>query len=118
MLYGKNYQIKNDYDILSESQSQERNYLKNLILFTEIYYNNLNNSDLEKKFQSVILYIAYKIIGDNVVNIIIEVNNKVNIKDDIKEDKRDATREIDGKISKKLRDLFKELISRLNESNN
>ena len=62
-LFGENHEKKEDFSILSGNSSEIRKYVKNFIIFLSIFMDNSLNEDIEEKFQSVIVYIAYAIIG-------------------------------------------------------
>ena len=62
-LYGEDHEKKEDFSILSGNNSEVRKYVKDFIIFLSIFMDNSPNEDIEEKFQCVIVYIAYKIIG-------------------------------------------------------
>ena len=105
-LYGKDNDTKEDFDILSGNNSSTRNYVKNLIVFLSLFEENYNNiDDIEIKFQTVIIFIAYKLLRVEYVS-----KKFKNFPVISKEDKKD-------KVKSEIRKLMGELISGLNESN-
>ena len=60
-LFGKDPK-KEDYLIMNSEKRENINYIKNLIIFLAIYENS-TAEDKEEKFQSCIVYIAYKLCG-------------------------------------------------------
>jgi len=69
-LFGEDYnnKEKEDFSILSGNNSEIRKYVKNFILFLSIFMDNSPNEGIENKFQSVIVYIAEKMIGMKIIN--------------------------------------------------
>ena len=69
-LFGEDYNNKDkeDFSILSGNNSEIRKYVKNFIIFLSIFMDNSPNEDIEDKFQSVIVYIAEKMIGMKIIS--------------------------------------------------
>ena len=69
-LFGEDYNNKDkeDFSILSRNNSEIRKYVKNFIIFLSIFMDNSPNEDIEDKFQSVIVYIAEKMIGMKIIS--------------------------------------------------
>ena len=69
-LFGEDYNNKDkeDFSILSGNNSEIRKYVKNFIIFLSIFMDNSYNEDIEDKFQSVIVYIAEKMIGMKIIS--------------------------------------------------
>ena len=65
LLYRKGYKIKENYGLIKVDKTTARTYIKNLInflsIFEENYYSKID--DIEIKFQTTIIYIAYKLRG-------------------------------------------------------
>ena len=77
MLFGLKHLKKNekiDYDIYSDENQEFISSLNKLILFTEIFENNLNMKDIESKYQGAVLYIINKYIDEEYINKVIKEN--------------------------------------------
>ena len=80
-LYGISY-IKSgeklDCDIISLSSSRERKVIKEIILFLEIFYKENDLSNIELKYQEVVLYLSKDLLNDFIINQIVkqEKDNK------------------------------------------
>ena len=105
-LYGKNYLKNEDYDILSEEKYEQKKLVKQLIIFLSIFEGNYNGNidKFEAKFQSAILYIAYKLLGSvKISNKLREAKNNMvdNIKSDVKENVKEKEKEKENENEKK-----------------
>ena len=77
MLFGLKHLKNNekiDYDIYSGESHEFIHSLKQLILFTEIFEDNLNMKDIEPKYQGATLYIFNECIDEEYVNKVIKEN--------------------------------------------
>ena len=107
-LFGEDYNNKDkeDFSILSGNNSEIRKYVKNFIIFLSIFMDNSPNEDIEDKFQSVIVYIAEKMIG---MKIISELFDKANAIIGDGKDKK--------KNDKIIKSLMQDIISSFNSQN-
>ena len=105
-LFGEDHENKEDFSILSGNDSEIRKYVKNLIIFLSIFMDNSPNEDLEDKFQSVIVYIAKKIIGMKKID---ELFDKARII-------IDTTKE-ENEIKKIIKQLMHDIITSFNSEN-
>lgn len=78
-LFGEDYNNKDkeDFSILSGNNSEIRKYVKNFIIFLSIFMDNSPNEDIEDKFQSVIVYIAEKMIGMKIISELFDKANAI-----------------------------------------
>ena len=102
MLYRKGYKIKENYGLIKVDKTTARTYIKNLInflsIFEENYYSNID--DIEIKFQTAIIYIAYKLRGAKYISNKFKIIKQSFIKSEVK-----------IIIISEIRKLMKELIS-------
>ena len=115
-LFGEDYnnKEKEDFSILSGNNSEIRKYVKNFILFLSIFMDNSPNEDIENKFQSVIVYIAEKMIGMKIINELFDKAGKIigPIKDQNKDNKivkslmQDIISSFNSKNQKRLLDSY------------
>ena len=113
-LFGENHENKEDFSILSENNSQIRKYVKNLIIFLAIFMDDFTNEDIEEKFQSVIVYIAYAMIGikpisellDKARNIIDKITDKKEKKKIIKLLMQDIITSFNSENKKRILDNY------------
>ena len=105
-LFGEDHESQEDFSILSGNNSEIRKYVKNLIIFLSIFMDNSPSDDIEDKFQSVIVYIAEKIIGMKPINELFDkAKNIIEKKKDDKENK------------KIIKSLMQDIISSFNSQN-
>ena len=113
-LYGKDHEINEDYDILSQNNSATRNCVKNLInilsLFEEIY-----NSNVEDKLQTAIIYIVYELKGAEYISNKFKTIQKFAIQLYIKVDK-EKKKNLEKDAINQKRKAIKALISGLGEN--
>lgn len=115
-LFGEDYnnKEKEDFSILSGNNSEIRKYVKNFIIFLSIFMDNSHDEDIENKFQSVIVYIAEKMIGMKIINELFDKAGKIigPIKDQNKDDKivkslmQDIISSFNSKNQKRLLDSY------------
>ena len=107
-LFGEDYNNKDkeDFSILSGNNSEIRKYVKNFIIFLSIFMDNSHNEDIEDKFQSVIVYIAEKMIGMKLISELFDkaraIIGQTNYKD---------------KTDKIIKSLMQDIISSFNSQN-
>ena len=115
LLYGKDHEIKKNYDILSKNNNITKSRVEDLInfltIFEEIY--NSNVEDVELKFQATIIYIVYKLKDIEYIESKFNKLEEDKSKSNIKEDEKNKINSEKAQI-KKIRDLMKTLIAGLN----
>jgi hypothetical protein len=105
-LFGEDHEIKEDFSILSGNDSETRNYVKNFVVFLSLFMDNSPNEDIEEKFQSVIVYIAVKIIGIKTVSELFDKAGKI------------MGQKNDAKVIKKIiKSLMQDIITSFNSQN-
>ena len=107
-LFGEDYNNKDkeDFSILSRNNSEIRKYVKNFIIFLSIFMDNSPNEDIEDKFQSVIVYIAEKMIGMKIISELFDKARAI-IGQTMDKDKTD----------KIIKSLMQDIISSFNSQN-
>ena len=77
-LYGISYlkSGKNlDCDIMSNSKSKERKVIEKIILYLEILYEENDISNIEMKYQEIVLYLSKDLLNEHIINQIIKKEN-------------------------------------------
>ena len=77
-LYGISYlkSGKNlDCDIMSNSKSKEKKVIKEIILYLEILYEENDISNIEMKYQEIVLYLSKDLLDEHIINQIIKKEN-------------------------------------------
>ena len=120
LFFGKDDVKKEDYSIMDSEKKKNINYIKNLIIFLAIYEIS-TAEDKEEKFQSCIVYIAYKICGIEYIKKLFS-NPKIKILEMTVEEKKNKEIEkkqkrIEKENKESLRNLMKDIISCLNQDN-
>ena len=107
-LFGEDYNNKDkeDFSILSGNNSEIRKYVKNFIIFLSIFMDNSPNEDIEDKFQSVIVYIAEKMIGMKIISELFDKANAIIGQTKYKD-----------KTDKIIKSLMQDIISSFNSQN-
>ena len=83
LLFGLKHLKKNeaiDYDIYSEEDDQFLLLIKQLILFTEIFEDNIEMKDIEMKYQGAVLYIIDSCIDKEFISNVIQEESNYNQK--------------------------------------
>ena len=102
LLYRKGYKIRENCGLIKIDKNTARFYIKNLINFLSIFEENYycNIDDIEIKFQTAIIYIAYKLRGAKYISNKFKIIKQSFIKSEVK-----------IIIISEIRKLMKELIS-------